>query len=822
MHLLSYSPKGFVVFFAMLFSTVSVLAALAVANAPQGAAPGGTNATLGAFITPVEATAQDAQSGAGRTPSKTIDGSGWGETFPGSAVFVASSNIWDGNNMWNGQWNSWLQFDLGKTYRVAGLYAWNYNEPNWTNRGIKDMTLSSSTDGLTFAPVGDFTLLEAPGKDDYQGQALAFKAPVTARYFKVQIQSNYRGGEQSGLAEIRFANADEKAPGPHRVVWTPKYERPRHPKLAPAALFPADAGVIDVTSAPYNAKGDGVTDDTAAIQKALNDNPDRGATIYFPNGIYLVSDTLRWGKNERNTVFWGQSRVGTVLKLKDSCPGYANPRQPKAVIWTGNAPAQRFSNEIHSLTVDTGSGNPAACGVQFIANNQGGVTDVTIVSGDGQGVNGLDLGFSDEQGPCLIENVLVRGFDYGVRCAKAVDGETLEHVKVEYQNIAGFCNDGQPFTARDLESFNDVPAFLANGGLNVLIDCQFKGTGAALSQPALRLEGTLMARNLKTTGYKRAIENRAGDKKGVEGAGAEFFLSRAGANLFGGEVKPLNLPIQETPTVAWDPLDKWKAPQAFGAKSDDGQDDSAAIQKAIDSGATTVYLPRGSYDIGDTIVIRGQVRRLIGCRAWLNTTDALRAAGKPVFRFEEGAAPVVIVEGMSTDFSGGTHCFLENTARRTLVLHRLAINFQGADAYRGHGGGQVFIEDVVGHNFRFQSESVWARQFNVEGGGIHVSNQGGKQWILGYKTEGGGTLHQTTAEGITELLGGMAYSSGQNLTTPMFIVDGGRATFSFCEIDFGGGHFHTILRDTQGGETRELKDTDTPWQGQSPLLMAGR
>lgn len=48
---------------------------------------------------------------------------------------------------------------------------------------------------------------------------------------------------------------------------------------------------INVKSAPYNAKGDGTTDDTAAIQSALNAAAG-GLTVYFPSGNYKITSQL--------------------------------------------------------------------------------------------------------------------------------------------------------------------------------------------------------------------------------------------------------------------------------------------------------------------------------------------------------------------------------------------------------------------------------------------------------------------------------------------------------------------------------------------------
>ena len=47
-----------------------------------------------------------------------------------------------------------------------------------------------------------------------------------------------------------------------------------------AAVFPPVGGIVDVRER-YGAKGDGVTDDTEALQRALNENVGRHRLLYF-------------------------------------------------------------------------------------------------------------------------------------------------------------------------------------------------------------------------------------------------------------------------------------------------------------------------------------------------------------------------------------------------------------------------------------------------------------------------------------------------------------------------------------------------------------
>ena len=227
------------------------------------------------------------------------------------------------------------------------------------------------------------------------------------------------------------------------------------------------------------------------------------------------------------------------------------------------------------------------------------------------------------------------GFDLGVHVATSVASETLEHVTVEYQNKAGIRNDGQPCTVRDLRSLNAVPAFVAAGGFSVLVGARLRGLVGVAGQSAVIADAPLSARDVQTSGYGVAIADRIGGKRDLAGPNVPLFLTKPAAALFGAPGPPLALPVRETPEAPWDAPSKWVAPHRTAAEA--GGDWGAAIQRAIDSGATTVYLPRGDYSVGHTIIIRGNVRRLIGCKANLSVAAPLSGQAQPVFRFAGGA-----------------------------------------------------------------------------------------------------------------------------------------------------------------------------------------
>jgi hypothetical protein len=473
-------------------------------------------------------------------------------------------------------------------------------------------------------------------------------------------------------------------------------------------------------------------------------------------------------------------------------------KNPKSVIWTGKKPAQRFRNAIRDLTVDTGSGNVGAIGIQFIANNQGCMRNVTIRSGDGKGIIGIDLSYTDEEGPCLVKNIHVEGYDFGIKSTHVVDSITFEHISLANQNQYGFYNNGQCVSIRDLSSRNSVTAVCNSGknGVMTLIDSKLEGLAGASGNPAIINEAAIFARNVTTSGYGKAIQNDGGHGQDKDSENIKEFISHPVLSLFPSPQRSMNLPIMETPEIPWDDISQWVKPK-------DGEDDTRAIQNAIDSGKTTVYLPNGKYQINGSIYLRGKTRRIIGCEAWIE--------GKGEFVLADGEAPAVIFERMQ--FGYGSDITIEHASSRTLIISSCTMR-----RYENTGSGDIFIEDVVGGSWVFNEQNVWARQLNAEQRTTKITNNGGNLWILGLKTERGGTLIETKNGGKTELVGGFCYATSGPKETPMFINDNSSVSITIGESCFNGNPFMELVKETRGEITKFLKRGESPGRTGGSML----
>ena len=803
----------------------SVEVGQSVQAAPAAAGPGGP------VLSGVSATASSYETGAGKKPERVVNRSGLFETSPGSGVFVHTNDPFaGGGSMWNSGYQPagadhapTITFDLGKTYTVNSFHVWNYNEKGYTSRGFQSVDVSASPDGKTYTPAGTYTFDQADGTPDYAGQEIRLKAPVTGRFVQFHAASTYRGDDPGGLSSVEFNAVGPGAPPPRPKKpktgqkLPPRYARPLLPKpLHGAALpggenvvFPANTGIVDVTQAPYFAKGDGIADDTQAIQQALSDHAKQaGSVIYLPNGVYLVSDTLRWppqGVSYGFESLQGQSRNGTVIKLADST--FTGTAHPKAVIGLGaHGSADFFDNMVRNLTIDTGVGNPGAEGMQFFSNNSGCVRDVIIQSGDGYGAVGLDLAYNDQNGPLLVKNVKVIGFDVGIACGHGVNSQTLEHIAVLRQSRLGFENNGQRVTLRDLSSTNSVPALSTKDGLMTLVDSTLTGSGPA----AIVGGGGLYARNVRAAGYARLLDASA-YPKAPSGPAVTEYSTLPAITLFPSPLRSLNLAIKETPDVPWDAPKTWANVKTFKKAGD--KDDTAAAQAAIDSGATTVYFPVGQYTLGATVLVRGAVRRIIGGTADVEVPDS----ASPGFKIVAGAAPVVVFERINSGYSKAY--VLENASARTLVV-KDCTNVVGNMT----GPGEVFVEDVCANpttRWTFGHQKVWARQFNIENQGTHCLNDGGTLWILGLKTERGGTLVETKAGGSTEVLGGLSYTTTAGKLAPMFVSTDSSVSVTLDEqwSNPQDDPYTTVISETRGSVTKTLPNTER--RGTTLGLYAG-
>lgn len=574
----------------------------------------------------------------------------------------------------------------------------------------------------------------------------------------------------------------------------------------------------------------------------------KGYIIYLPKGIYRVTNTVTYSHEDLFDILFnlrwlemcamlrviGESRAQTVIRLDDGLPAFGfGARRPVLNFCNGEKSGVAMSNSVQNLTVDVGRNNPGAVALRFLCNNTGLVQNVTLKSSDEnyRGYAGFEI--IDEKTSCgYVRNVTVEGFDYAVRLTSQQHNLAMEHLTVRHQRIAGLYQLGSALSVRCFKSQNTVQAvhLLGYSAHLTLVDSELLGGSA--DETAIKAEfGQYYFRNIKTGGYGLALATMD-EQIGPQQLPYECFSGQELSLFERPDPKQFDTADLPTEPVFLTNESGFACVSQFGAVGDGITDDTDAIQRALNSGAAGVAFEAGCYLVTKPITVPEQV-------CTVNFMFCNLKVGAGLSRNQNGAAfvvqgnrnPLKICNLLAWESFHGLMTLLDHAGTRTLVLELL--HTQGAALYKNSvPGGTVFLtscactvggvpgaggrKTALAHEnewidargvpcFNFHGQTVYARQINPERAKVEIVNNGGRLFVLGFKTEEEGTAFQTLNGGVTQVLGGVC-CIGAGSSNPLVhnvnahamvvlttMINNSRQTFPVAVLEEQNGAVQTVL-----------------------------
>ena len=557
-------------------------------------------------------------------------------------------------------------------------------------------------------------------------------------------------------------------------------------------------------------------------------------------GFAIEGVSLDYGANYlSNTILQGESKRGTILRSGQFMRDADGEPVSGAILGWEPGVEQFFRTSVRDMTIVVRQGNPELDGLAFHGSNQSRIDNVILRAAPGSGDVGLDMVFSAGIGPLLVSNTAVYGFKIGIHTGWQNTMRNFYNIRLGRQEELGWLNEAAAnIVASRIGSNNDVPAFYNvpqrlpgdGNGRVVLTDSTFKTReGAEPGTPAITTNGIMYARNVRTPGYDTAIVNVNQEgfrgfsgQDGIDGDYIdEWWSAGAYAGQGGGFTRlwddapdtSLRLWMPRQPKIPMDTLDTWDGPHrhpiglpdgTVSGLPDDGVDDTPSLQAAIDSGAGTVYLPNGNWDIAGTVELRGNVARLIGTEASVSTEIA--GAQPRIVIGPDGPKNVVIERLSSFEFLGARPVF-EHASDRTVIFESVT----GLD-YRPtvDRPGFLYLNDTVGRSILFRNQRVFANQLNIEVDNTEpeglldakIVNDNSRVRVLGFKTEDPGVHVRTINGGYTEILG-QHHLNDFGSSTPQYITeDAGLSVVVNIKPYAEAGTTYGTVEETRNGETR--------------------
>ncbi len=154
-----------------------------------------------AYAVPGVVATSNGISEAGVGPENTVNGSGIDADDQHS---TAAADMWLANPPAEG--SLWVQYDLGKVYKLHQMLVWNYNVmfESILGFGCKNVTIECSENGADWTALGDFEFAKATAKATYAANTAVDFAGVPVRFVRLTVNSGWGMMGQFGLSEVRF------------------------------------------------------------------------------------------------------------------------------------------------------------------------------------------------------------------------------------------------------------------------------------------------------------------------------------------------------------------------------------------------------------------------------------------------------------------------------------------------------------------------------------------------------------------------------------------------------------------------------------------